>query len=359
VIGARTLLPEMVAIPSRSGEERALAEYLVGRMHELGFDARVDEAGNAVGVKRGAEVPGGVAERQVVLLGHLDTVPGDIPVRLEGDVLHGRGAVDAKGPLATFVLAAARVRPAPGVALTVIGAVEEEIHTSKGARHVAPLFRPEACLIGEPSGFDALTLGYKGSLNLDFALTQPGGHGAGPQGAVAERAVRVWNGIRAWADAFDAGEERLFQRLMPSLARIATRSDGLHDVVEATFGFRLPPGFDTRALVEHVRSLEPAATLAVRGDEPAWTSERTSPLARAFTRAFAKHDLKLRFKHKTGTSDMNVLGPAWGCPIAAYGPGDSTLDHTPEERVDLREVERSIDILADVLVQGGWATAAG
>ena len=44
---------------------------------------------------------------KIVLLGHIDTVPGEIPVRVEDGVLHGRGSVDAKGPLATFVAAAA------------------------------------------------------------------------------------------------------------------------------------------------------------------------------------------------------------------------------------------------------------
>ena len=56
-----------------------------------------------------------------------------------------------------------------------------------------------------------------------------------------------------------------------------------------------------------------------------------------------------RFVHKTGTSDMNVVGPAWGCPILAYGPGDSSLDHTPEEHIDLAEWARGVRVLAQVL----------
>jgi LysW-gamma-L-lysine carboxypeptidase len=52
---------------------------------------------------------------------------------------------------------------------------------------------------------------------------------------------------------------------------------------------------------------------------------------------------------KTGTSDMNVVGPAWHCPILAYGPGESALDHTPDERISLSEYLRSIEILKSVL----------
>jgi LysW-gamma-L-lysine carboxypeptidase len=55
------------------------------------------------------------------------------------------------------------------------------------------------------------------------------------------------------------------------------------------------------------------------------------------------------FKEKSGTSDMNVLLPAWACPMVAYGPGDARYDHTPMERLSLDEYGRSIAVLRDVL----------
>ncbi|MCZ6596551.1 MAG: [LysW]-lysine hydrolase [Planctomycetota bacterium] len=349
------LLREMVAIESLSGAEAELAEYLVDRMSGLGFDAFVDGAGNAVGVRRGPEVPG-AEPREVVLLGHMDTVPGNVPQRIAGGRLYGRGAVDAKGPLATFVMAVAGVEPAHGVKLVVIGAVEEESATSKGARFVAPLHRPEACIIGEPSGWDALTIGYKGRMLVDYRREQPSGHSAGPQGAVAEPAAAFWQAVKANCESFNADRPRLFDQLMPSLRSIRTRSDGLTDTVEVTLGFRLPPDFDAAAFKRAVQIFADDAPLVFYGEEPAWTSPRTTPLARAFQRAIRFRDGEPRFKHKTGTSDMNVLGPAWGCPIGAYGPGDSKLDHAPEEHLVLAEYERAIAVLSRVLVEAGYAT---
>ena len=55
------------------------------------------------------------------------------------------------------------------------------------------------------------------------------------------------------------------------------------------------------------------------------------------------------FKEKTGTSDMNILLPAWKCPMVAYGPGDARYDHTPLERLSLADYARSIAVLKDVL----------
>jgi LysW-gamma-L-lysine carboxypeptidase len=114
---AQTLI-DLVGIPSPTGSEREAARWLVGRMLELGYmEASTDESGNAVGRM-------GDGPNQAILLGHIDTVPGVIPVRLDGDLLYGRGTVDAKGPLAAFVDAVARVGPVEGWSFIVVGAVE-------------------------------------------------------------------------------------------------------------------------------------------------------------------------------------------------------------------------------------------
>src|ERR1700690_4053639 len=88
----------LVKAYSPSGSEAGAVRYLVSRMQALHFtQAFADAAGNAVGVL-------GTGPRQIVLLGHIDTVPGEIPVRVVPSplsphplVLFGRGSVDAKG----------------------------------------------------------------------------------------------------------------------------------------------------------------------------------------------------------------------------------------------------------------------
>jgi LysW-gamma-L-lysine carboxypeptidase len=80
---------------------------------------------------------------------------------------------------------------------------------------------------------------------------------------------------------------------------------------------------------------------------------------RAFLPAIRAEGGKPRFKVKTGTADMNIVGPVWNCPIVAYGPGDSKLDHTPHERQDLDEYLRAIRVLAGALAALGVATDEG
>src|SRR4029077_955422 len=186
------LVGGLVAIPSVSRQERDAVDWLVARMAERGFRAAVDAAGNAVG-----EIGDGPVH--VVLLGHIDTVPGEIPVRVEDGELIGRGAVDAKGPLAAFVAAA--TVPVAGVRVTVVGAVEEESPTSKGARYRATQTAPDWCVIGEPSGWDAVTVAYKGRLTLDVALSREARHGASSGPTVAEEALALWERVRDSANA--------------------------------------------------------------------------------------------------------------------------------------------------------------
>ncbi len=189
------LLRGLVEIPSVSGAEGEAASFLVRWMAAHGFRAQVDEVGNAVGV---LEPPGddeGV--REIVLLGHIDTVGGAPLVHLTDGRLYGRGAVDAKGPLAAFTAAAALAGPVPGWRVVVVGAVEEETASSRGARHIAAAHRPDLAVIGEPSGWQRATLGYKGRLLAEVVVRQALSHRSGGVASACEVAVGCWNSVTA------------------------------------------------------------------------------------------------------------------------------------------------------------------
>ncbi|MGE3492073.1 MAG: M20/M25/M40 family metallo-hydrolase [Vicinamibacterales bacterium] len=367
------LVRGLVAIASLSRQEAAASSWLVEQMRASGYErAFVDEAGNAVG-----ELGDPSAARTIVLLGHIDTVPGNIPVRIEssagGDLLFGRGSVDAKGPLATFVAGAAafgvaRAREA-GLRVVVVGAVEEEAATSKGARYIASRFDgttepiPTACIIGEPSHWNRVTLGYKGRLLLDLTADQPMAHTAGPDASVASVVVDLWNWVTAHAAAFNAGKGKAFDQLSPSLRRFITSTNAeMHDTVDAQFAWRLPVGFDADALMADLRAW-PAARgdnpsgwstqfdFVFKGEERAWRGDRNNPLVRSFLAGVRTEDpsAQLGFVLKTGTSDMNVVAPVWKCPIVAYGPGDSALDHTPHEHLPLDEYWKAVNVINHTL----------
>ena len=341
------LLTRTVAIPSVSRDEHELARYLARWCAERGIESWVDEVGNLVAVK-------GNGPRRLLLLGHLDTVPFHWPVRWESDEhLFGRGSVDAKGCLANFleVLAGTEV-PADGQ-LRVVGAVEEEISSSKGAFHVRDNYPADAVVVGEPSGSAKLTLGYFGLFKLRVTATVSSGHSAGMDAVSApDRLIRALQDVR----------ESVLKEAPEALSAVIdlwNESGRESNSAVGVLNFRVPPDADL-ALLKEVALAHVGDEVAIEPQRatPGFAGGRATPLAKAFTRAFGKADVRPRFVVKKGTSDMNTLATTWsGVPMVAYGPGDSTLDHTDVERIGAAEYREARGVLADAVAN--WFTITG
>jgi LysW-gamma-L-lysine carboxypeptidase len=302
-----------------------------------------------------------------VLLGHIDTVPGEIPIRIERDSisLYGRGSVDAKGPLACFVDAVAQVGAVDGWQFVVIGAVEEE-RDSDGARFVANQYQPDFVVIGEPNHWDRVALGYKGSAWANVTINREQSHTASGEQTAAEAAVEAWLAVKAFADAFNAKKSRAFEKILPTLRGMDSGQDGFEQWAKLNIGCRLPVEVSPEAWYEklektlkvfakHPRSeTEREETFRVSMERigypvPAWECEKNSSLVRAFLNGIRQTGGTPRFVYKTGTADLNVVAPVWRCPAVVYGPGDSALDHTPNEHISLDEYERAVHVLTRTL----------
>lgn len=328
---------------SPTGSESPAVNYLVELMNQLGFQAQIDRTGNAVGIL-------GEGPRELVLLGHIDTVPGEIPVQTIGDRLYGRGAVDAKGPLACFVAAAARVGACPGWRIVVIGALAEE-GDSHGARGILTEYHPEAVIIGEPSGWEHVTLGYKGSAWVHLQVDKPMAHTAAQLESACEAAVEAWNQVKAYTSRVNAGRLRVFDQLTPSLRGMKSSTDGFVHSAQLEINFRLPPDLSPESLIYELRALAPDAKLDLVDWISSYRAEKNTPLVRAMLAGIRSLGGVPTFSLKTGTADLNIVAPVWKCQAVAYGPGDSNLDHTPEEHILISEYRQSIDVLSRAILQ--------
>ncbi|MGD9483574.1 M20/M25/M40 family metallo-hydrolase [Streptomyces sp. TRM70308] len=334
---AAGLLRTMLEIPSSSYQERALADYLAEAMSDLGFEAHIDGVGNVIGViERGAGPT-------LMLLGHMDTVPGHLPVRSEDGSLYGRGAVDAKGPLAAMICAAAGAVDFPG-RIVVIGVVEEETPQSRGAMAIrATHDRPDALIIGEPSGWSSVVLGYKGKLDLRYTVKCPATHPSNPVPKASELAVACWHALVELLGP-DASHG-VFDRPGATLCRL----NGDLTTATADLSVRIPPGFDVDGFVRELRARLPAGDLDVVNSVAACRVGRADPAVRALVSGIRRLHAQPRLVVKTATSDMNTLAEAWDVPMATYGPGDSSLDHADDEHIVLSDYQRGIDVLTTAI----------
>ncbi|MFA6035457.1 MAG: M20/M25/M40 family metallo-hydrolase, partial [Candidatus Micrarchaeia archaeon] len=336
------LLEGLIKHYSPSREEKSAVEYLVKQMRELGLEAKVDEVGNAYAVR-------GSGPAEILLIGHIDTVHGDLPVRNDGEFLHGRGACDAKGPLAALVCAAAQLgeEELEGVRLVITGVVEEEIDSSKGALHIIRHHHPKYAILGEPSNTNGVTIGYKGRLLAKCRALGHKGHSASLMENAIEKGLLFYEKMRR---EFDVGTK--FDTVMMNMTSARSMGAGDFNVMPEEFEFavdiRVPPGKSAYGIAERIMKMAPADikvkfTEALDGAE----TDENHPTSRALVKSIRSHGLHPRFVKKLSSSDMNVINSK--VKTVAYGPGDSKLDHTDEERVAVKDYLAAIEIVKDAV----------
>ena len=311
---------------SPTGREAGAVREFVRLARELGYSARIDAAGNGL-----ARV--GTGRPRVLFLGHIDTVPGRRPVRRSRGRVFGRGAVDAKGPLVAALLAGSGFA-GPGT-LEVIAAVGEETD-SRGARHLLARRGVDAVIAGEPSRWDGVTVGYKGDLRVDVSFRGRRTHYSSPQPTTTDLALGWAGAVRAWVASHRTDSP--FRSLSMKVLRSESLGDGDAESVRLTVDLRLPPGATTTSALKELprEPGRPRVTVTIR-IEPI-EATRESPVVRALEAGVRAAGGRPTLWRKGGTSDWNLVGPAWGVPGAAYGPGDPHLDHTASESVSERDL---------------------
>jgi LysW-gamma-L-lysine carboxypeptidase len=353
------LLTDLLGIYSPSGREEAIADFLVKEMSKLGFRVRKDAIGNVIG-----EI--GQGEPTILLCGHMDTIAGNLPVRVESNKLYGAGAVDAKAPLAAMIIAAAALARESTLQAKVllVGAVEEEA-TSKGIKHVIKQgLQADYAIFGEPSGVENITIGYKGSLHLKITCKTETGHSSSPwfyENAL-EKAFELWQQIKTAYPPVEE-QESPFHAVTACLVRL-TGGRGNSKVPaesEMRVDIRVPPQFTVAQVfnvIENVIKQWQAANPKVQVKVAIWDRNeafevaKNSLLVRAVSYAIRKVMNKpATLLRKTGTGDMNILGRAMNIPIVTYGPGDSHLDHTKDEHVLISEYLAGIQVYKETILK--------
>lgn len=333
----KELLGKVVHIPSVSYDEHELAQYLVENIQCPSVSGKIDEVGNVVFRK-------GNGQNKLMLLGHIDTVPHIWKVKSDHEGISGRGVVDAKGCFTNFLHMLEDVEVPENGSLWVIGAVEEEVSSSKGAYFIRDHYEADAVIIGEPSGELNLTLGYYGLYKLQITINKEMEHSAGKDSiSPIDQLYQVAEKIRSRVYQIDS-------QCLSSLIDI--KSDSTHGQLKVTgiLNFRMSPLAGKEYHHNIDLKIDEDTSIHVLRSTPGFASSRNNVLVKSFVRSFAKHGKRVRYLQKKGTSDMNTLATKWdSIPMIAYGPGDSSLDHTNKEYVSFVEAQGARRILKDAV----------
>ncbi len=180
------ILKELVAIPSVTGSEGLIKDYLVHKFRELGFDTRIQlvdsDRYNVVGVL-------GEGPIRLMLCTHQDVIPSldetkwtspPFAPEVRDGRIYGRGATDAKGSLAAMMDAMARLKHLKlNGAVAIAAVVEEETGRSIGALKLLTEYQPEMAIIGEPTRL-RLAIAHKGALRPAITVHGMAAHASSP-----------------------------------------------------------------------------------------------------------------------------------------------------------------------------------
>ncbi|MDH5440950.1 MAG: M20/M25/M40 family metallo-hydrolase [Candidatus Bathyarchaeota archaeon] len=346
------LLKGMLEIYSPSGKEEELALFLKDELPNLGFrNVRLDKVGNLYG-----EI--GSGPPAILLCGHMDTVPSQIPLRIEGRRIYGRGAVDAKSSLAAMISAVHNLGlRGIGGKVIVAGVVDEE----RNARGIRQLLREgtlaDYAIFGEPSGSENITFAYRGRLDLRINCRTETGHIGAKHlyDNAVERSYELWGRLRRMLESRKS-PHGIFYSVTPCITNIRSqRSMGsIPDECSIRVDVRLPPtvkcaegtGLAEEA-IELFKNENPKVSvdLTVLDMVEPFVADRNTILMKALKESIEEVIRRAsKFVRKTGTGDMNIFGGNTGIPVATYGPGDAQLSHTRNEYVEFEEFQACITV---------------
>jgi len=363
---------DLIRIPGLSGQEAAVAARVREEMEALGLtDVRIDGAGNVIGVVRGRG-----AAPPVMLSSHLDVVAeGDhadweVPPfsgRVQDGCLHGRGAMDIKGPLAIQThVAASLVDSSPGDIIVAHTVIEER--GGLGMRHLleSGSVEPAAVIIGEATHGD-VCIGHRGRAELEVVIEGVAGHASAPDRAcnALDLLPHVLGAVQDLARDPSSdpilGEETVVATMVDVLPE--TRNV-IPDLVIVAIDWRVLPGADEASLVgrletrlsKRIPSPPDGLSYAVRysrarqrtytGIEddtslhsPGFLMQPADPLVIAAAAAVGQREGTgaARIRPWQFATDGGWTCGVHGIPTIGFAPGEERFAHTNRERLDIQE----------------------
>jgi putative selenium metabolism hydrolase len=388
---------DLIRIPSPPGAEGDVAARVVAELETLGFDdVFTDEVGNVIGIIRGTGTNAGNADnpaKPVMLSSHMDVVDvGDVAtweyppfdaVVADGH-LHGRGAMDIKGPLAIQTYAAAQFVEQRIECDVIIAHTIMEERGGWGMEHLmkSGVVKPGAVIIGESTNGD-VCVGHRGRAELIVDIIGLAGHASAPGRArnPLDMMDRVLPAIRAFAQTFTTDDPLLGRSTaVPTAVETLPRSRNvIPDIARIVIDWRVLPDMSAdravQTLQKHLESvkLDDGFSLEVRYSiEPQKTYTGKTRDRRMFTPGFlldpahavvyaAVATIERETKRKpavrpwTFATDGGHTCGVHGIPTIGYAPGEERYAHTNRERLPLEQAEHTFNVYPALIRAVGMA----
>lgn len=365
----------MIRIPSLSGQEGVMADYVERSMKDLGFDSvERDRYGNVSG-----RITLGQGGRRILLEGHMDHVDVADPAKwtrdpfgaqIEDGRIYGRAATDMKGNLAAAIMAASLIKgKSQGLngEIIVAGSVFEEYFEGVAAEELGKRWKPDCVVIGEPSSL-TLKRGQRGRGEIVLESRGKPAHSSNPEVGL--------NAVKALLPLLSRVEEEFTPEVHPVLGKgileltdiISTPYPGASVVPEGcrvTYDRRLLVGETEEGvlapleeMIARERSLNPGLEAAVRfaeAEETCYTGEKIAAkrfapgwlfpedhwFVAAALRGVESAGIVPEVSHYAFCTNGSYYAGKAGIPTVGFGGSLESLAHVIDEYIEIDQLVRA------------------
>lgn len=347
------LTRQLVAIPSVSFEEQEIVDFLENRLTVVPWLNTVRIGNNLI-----ARTDGGKNLR-VLLGGHTDTVPpqGNTQVKVKDDVLWGVGSADMKGGIASM-LSLAETLPETAVEVTYVFYAREEVaYEENGLLEIdsesPELLDADLAILGEPTSGN-IEAGCQGTMRFVLELAGERAHTARPW--MGRNAIHRLHAVLKAIDEYIPRSPIIEGCQFREALQVVNVEGGVAgnvvpDLSRLTINHRVAPDKDLIYAENDIRSffepyMEKSDQLTLVDAAPPAKPGLANPMLQSMIQ---NHDLKV--EGKLGWTDVAFFDQR-GVPAVNFGPGDATLAHTKEERVQKASIEGCFKALKQMLESG-------
>lgn len=348
---AVALLQDLVRLPSPSGKEDAVVARLEAEFRDLGWKPAISGR-NITTTLDGGEGP------LLLLNSHTDTVPvgeewtkDPLAANIENGRIYGRGTNDAKGCLTAMILGAAAAfkTRAPKGRVMIAASCEEEV-LGQGLEKLLPtLPRPDAAVVGEPTGLQP-AVAQKGLIVLEITAAGRSAHAAHGGGVnaveAAARDVLALSGL-----SFDKSHAALGR---PSLnvTQISggTRHNVIPDRCKIVLDIRTTPAYSADEIIARVRETAKGEIFVRSSRLGSVETDPHHPIVKAALAASPNSNIY-------GSATLSDWVFLKGVPTVKVGPGESLRSHTPDEYLEVAELEAGV-LFYESLIRNYFEQAA-
>jgi len=363
---ALDFLEKCIKIYSPSREEKPYSLFLAKFLESNDFKVSFDKVGNLIAKK-------GQGRPTLLLSSHMDTIPGELPIRKVEGRLYGRGTVDCKSSLAAMVYSICQFDFANLDSGTIIfvGIVQEECSLIGINEFLRSDIDPDYAIFGEPTKINQICVGYKGRLNIGYSISTERGHVASAwlyKNAI-ELCWEIWETVKTECDQLndkiktENPNTKYFDQIIPNITVMSGGDSRMTNCVPSEAAIevdiRYPPSIKSNEILsilnEKVNSIidehkkytnieinfQKSISSQVEGYEIKGNSILTGALRWSIYNTLNR---KPKLIKKTGTTFINQIGIHFNVPSITYGPGDPKLEHSSKEYIDLSEFEKVIEI---------------